>query len=85
VGNKLNTALRGQSTHEDFVQKSGLRRILLDKSCLRRILFHKKSGLRRIFFIIKFLFIIRGCISFEVFNSVYQFISGENDFNSNTE
>jgi len=26
-----------------------------------------------------------GCISFEVFDSVYQFIRGENDLNSNTE
>jgi len=44
-------ALTGQSTHEDLVKKSGLRRILFYKSCLRRILFHKKSGLRRILFI----------------------------------
>ena len=35
----------------DFVQKSGLRRILFDKSCLRRIYFHQKSGLRQIYFI----------------------------------
>jgi len=33
----------------------GLQRILFDKSCLRRILLHKKSGLRHIFFIIFFL------------------------------
>jgi len=44
-------ALTGQSTHQDLVKISGLRRILLDKSCLRRILFHKKSGLWRILFI----------------------------------
>jgi len=31
------------------------------------------------------LLIIRGCISFQVFYSVYQFISSENDLNSNTE
>jgi len=34
------TALTGQSTHEDLVKKFGLRRILFDKSCLRRILFY---------------------------------------------
>jgi len=51
VENNFTTALTGQSTHEDKVQKSGLRRILFDKSCLRRIYFRKKSGLRRIFFI----------------------------------
>jgi len=45
------TALTGQSTHEDSVKKSGLLRILFDKSCLQRILFHKNSGLRRILFI----------------------------------
>ena len=40
VENNFSTALPGQSTHEDLVKKSGLRRILFDKSCLRRILFH---------------------------------------------
>jgi len=50
VENNFLTALTGQSTHEDIVKKSGLRRILFDKSYLRRILFHKKSGLRRIHF-----------------------------------
>jgi len=50
VENNFLTALTGQSTHEDLVNKIGLRRILFDKSCLRRILFHKKSGLRRILF-----------------------------------
>jgi len=49
--NKFFTALTGQSTHQDLVNKSGLRRIFVDKSCLRRILFHKKSGLRRILLI----------------------------------
>jgi len=39
VENKFSTALTGQSIHEDLVKKSGLRRILFDKSCLLRILF----------------------------------------------
>jgi len=51
VENNFRTALTGQSTDEDLVEKSGLRRILFDKSCLQRILFHKSSGLRRILFI----------------------------------
>jgi len=51
VENNFLTALTGQSTHEDLVKKSGLRRILFDKSCLRRISFHKKSGKRRILLI----------------------------------
>jgi len=51
VENIFPTALTGQTFHEDLVKKSGLRRILFDKSCLRRILCHKKSGLRRILFI----------------------------------
>jgi len=51
VENKLHGALTGQSTHEDLVKKSGLRRILFHKSCcLRRILFHKESGLWRFYF-----------------------------------
>jgi len=38
------------------------------------------------FFLLKILFlIIWRCISFQVFNSVYQFISSENDLNANTE
>ena len=32
VEKKLHTAFTGQSTHEDLVKKSGLRRILFDKS-----------------------------------------------------
>jgi len=48
VENNFLTALTGQSAHQDLVKKSGLWRIFLDNSCLRRILFHKKSGLRRI-------------------------------------
>jgi len=85
VENNFLTALTGQSTHENLIKKSGLRRILFDKSCLRCILFHKKSGLRHILFK-KIIFLIsRGCISFQVSYSVYQFISSENDSNSNTE
>jgi len=38
--NKFSAALTGQSTYEDLVKKSGLRRILFDKSCLWHILFH---------------------------------------------
>jgi len=51
VENNFLTALTGQSTHEDLVKKSGLRRILFDTSCLRHILFHKRSGLQHILFI----------------------------------
>ena len=46
---KLHTIYLGQSTHWELVKKFGLRRILFVRSCLRRILFHKKSGLQRIF------------------------------------
>jgi len=41
VENNFCSALTGQSTHQDWIKKSGLQRILFDKSCLRRILFHK--------------------------------------------
>jgi len=41
VENKLHTISIGQSTHQDRVQKSGLRRILFDKSGLRRLLHGK--------------------------------------------
>jgi len=51
VENDFLTALTGQSTHEDLVEKSGLRRILFHESYLRRTLFHKKSGLRRMIFV----------------------------------
>jgi len=51
VENNFLTALTGQSTHQGLVNKSGLRRILFDKSCLGHILFHKKSGLRHILLI----------------------------------
>jgi len=67
VENKFSTALTGQSTHEELVKKSGPQRILFDKSCLRRILFHLKSGLQRILFITILFLTIRGCISFQVF------------------
>jgi len=75
VENIVFSALKGQSTHEDLVQKFGLRRILL----------HQKSGLRRTLSIKILFLIIRGCISFQVSYSVYQFISSENDLNSHTE
>jgi len=85
VENNFLTALTGQSTHEDLVKKSGLQRISFDKSCLRRILLHKNLACGA-FFKLKILFlIIRGCISFQVSYSVYQFISSENGFNSNAE
>jgi len=66
---KLHTISIGQSTHQQLVQKSGLRRILFDQ----------KSSLRRMVFIKNFLLIILGCIWFEVSFSVYQFIHGEKD------
>jgi len=56
VENTLHTALTGQSTYEDLVKKSGLRRILFDESCLQHISFHLKSGLRRKIFTKKLLF-----------------------------
>jgi len=79
VENNFLTALTGQSTHEDLYKKSGLRRILFDKSFIKKL----ACGA---FFSLKILFlIIRGCISFQVSYSVDQFISSENDLNSNTE
>jgi len=85
VENYFSTTLIGQNTHEALVQKSGLRRILFDKSCVRRIYFIKSVACGA-FFSQKIMFlIIQGCISFQVFCSVYQFISSENDLNSNTE
>jgi len=51
VENNFLTALTGQRTHEDLFKKIGLPRILFDKSCLWRILFHKKSGVWHILFI----------------------------------
>jgi len=64
-------------------QKSGLRRILFDRSCVRRIWFHKKSGLRRIFFI--FFLLNRDAFDLKFLVLSTNFISGENDSNSNTE
>jgi len=83
VSHKLHTISIGQSTHWDLVKKSGLQRILFVRSCLRRILFFKKSGFRRIFLIQ--IFLKPRCIWFEDSYYVYQFIGGENDSNSNTE
>jgi len=81
---KLHITSIGQSTHQDLVQKCGLRRNLFDKSCLRRILFFKNLAYGA-FFSYKFFLNLLGCIWFEVSYSVYQFIGGENDSNSNTE
>jgi len=36
------------NAHQDSVKKSGLKRILLDKSCLHRKLFHKKKNMKQI-------------------------------------
>jgi len=86
VKNEIRTVSIGQSTHQDLVKKSGLQRILLHKSCLRRILFLKILAFGAFFheFSLK-----PGCIWFEVSYSairrVYEFIGGENDSNSNTE
>jgi len=61
VENKFHTISRGQSTHQDLAKTSGLRCILFDKSCLRRIFFHKNLACGRII-LIKILFlIILGC------------------------
>jgi len=85
VQKESHTTFTGQSTHQDLVKKSGLRRILFNKTCLRRISFHKKSSLRRMFFIKNLLFNHSGMHAFEVYYSVYQYINGENDSNSNIE
>jgi len=45
VKNKLHAISIGQSTHQDLVKNSGLRRILFDKSCLRRILIWQSCDL----------------------------------------
>jgi len=68
VKKKLHITSIGQSTHQDFVQKIGLRRILFDNF----------FGPRHIVFISIFL-IILGCIWFEVSDSVYKFIDSEKD------
>jgi len=36
---KLHSISIGQSAHQDLVKKSGLRRILFDKSCLQHLFF----------------------------------------------
>ena len=46
----------GQTTHQDLVNKFGLRRILFDKSCLLRIFCYKTFGLRRMILIKHLLF-----------------------------
>jgi len=49
--NYIYTTSIGQSAHQDVVKQSGLRRILFDKSCLRRIFCYKTSDLRRMILI----------------------------------
>jgi len=39
VENELHTTSIRQTTYQDFVTKSGLRRFLFDKYCLRRMIF----------------------------------------------
>jgi hypothetical protein len=51
VKKEIHTISKEQNSHWDSITKSGQRRILFDKSCLRHILFIKKSGLQRIFVI----------------------------------
>jgi len=75
VENNFLTALTGQSTHQDLVKKSGL----------RRILFHKKSGLQRILLMKNPLLQDSEMHFFQVSYSVYQFFRSENGLNSNTE
>jgi len=45
---KIHTAFTGLSFHEDWVKKSGLQRILFDKSCLRRILWKRRENGRNV-------------------------------------
>jgi len=88
VKNKLHTISIGQTTHQDSVKKSGLRRILFHKSCLPAYFVSlNKSGMQRIFYISikKFFLIFRECIWFQVAYSVYPFIFDENGSNFNTE
>jgi len=75
VENNFFTALTGQSTHEDLVKNPACGAFYFIKNLACGAFFSLK---------IHFL-IIRGCISFQVSYSVYQFISSENDLNSNTE
>ena len=69
----------GQSTHQDLDKKSGLPRILFEKSCLRHNLFHKNLACGACFSWEIVSLIILECIWFEVLYSVYQFIGSEND------
>ena len=55
VENELHTISIGQTTHQDLVKKSCLRHILFDKTFLRCIFFHTKSGLQRMIFTQHFL------------------------------
>jgi len=77
VKNRVHTISIGQSTHLDLLKKSGLLHILFGA------LVSKKIWPAAHFFPTNFL--KQGCIWFQVSNSVYQFIGGENDFNSNIE
>jgi hypothetical protein len=63
------------------ILKSGLRRILFDKSCLRHILLQTKICFSQNIFCL----IILWCIWFEDSYSVYQFIRGVDDSNFNTQ
>jgi len=76
---KLHTISIGQSTHQDWVKKSGLQRILFDKSCLWRTFFHKNLACSECVPWAIFFLIILGCIWSEVSYSVYYFIVTEND------
>ena len=77
VQNELHTISIGQTTHQAWVKKFGLRRILFDKSCLQRMFFHTKSGLQRMIFIRHFLFNHSGMYWPQVFYSLNQFIGGD--------
>jgi len=47
--NQLHIALTGHSTHKDLVKQIGLRRILFDNSCQRRVLFYKNLACSALF------------------------------------
>jgi len=80
VKSELHTISIRQTTHQDLVQKSGLRRILFDKSCLRHILFPKKIWPMAHF---SAIFFESFCAAFDFKFSIYQFIGNGNDLNSN--
>jgi len=69
----------GQSTHEDLVKESGLRHIFFYKSCLQRILFHINLACGALFSWQILFLIIRGCVSFQVSYSVYQYITSDHE------